>query len=53
MYHDEKKYTKLNFFIKNYDNQIIDIYNQKDTWKFLLDLLDKAEKYLLTINIKI
>ena len=52
MYHDDKKYIKPNFFIKNYDNQIIDIYNKKDAGEFLLDLLDKVEKYLLTTNYK-
>ena len=40
------------FFIKNYDNQIIDIYNQKDAGEFLLDLFDKIEKHLLSTDYK-
>ena len=52
MYHEDKKYIKPNFFINNYDNQIIDIYNQKDAFEFLLDLFDKIEKRLLSTNYK-
>jgi len=52
MYHKDRKYIKQNFFINNYDNQIIDIYNQKDAFEFLFDLFDKIEKHLLSTNIK-
>ena len=50
IYHKDRKYIKPNFFINNYDKQIIDIYNQKDAFEFLIDLLDKIEKHLLSTN---
>ena len=52
MYNEGKKYIIPKFFINNYDNQIIDTYIQKDAGEFLLNLLDKIEKHLLSIDYK-
>ena len=42
-----KSFISPSYFIENYDNQIINIYDQQDAYEFLLDLIDKLEKWLI------
>ena len=44
---NNKNYIETNDFINNYDDEKINIYEQKDAHEFFLDLIDKLEKRLI------
>lgn len=47
-----KNYIETNDFINNYDDEKINIYEQKDAHEFFLDLIDKLEKRLINTKKK-